>query len=90
MGLTVVCHGAFGREPLCTFTLPHSSWLAGTLLLLLAVLLVGVSICMLVVALHRKKKAFEVAAKWTGLVGGKGREKRDYTFIVPFPFLCNQ
>lgn len=70
MGLIVLCHAPPGQQVLCTFTVSHSSWLAGTLLLVTAVLMVGLSICLLVVALHKGKKAFEVGAKWTGLGGG--------------------
>lgn len=71
LGLIVLCYGSPGKETLCTFTFPHASWLASMLLLTVAVLLLGLSICLLVVALHRRKKSFEEAAKWTGLGASK-------------------
>lgn len=70
MGLTVLCHAPPGQQILCIFTVPHASWLAGIILMVVGVLLVGLSICLLVVALHKRRKAFEQGAKWTGLSGG--------------------
>lgn len=39
--------------------------------MVVAVLLMGMTICLLVVALHKKRKSFEEAAKWTGLGASK-------------------
>ena len=68
--MTVFCHGPPEKETFCTFTIPHASWLGCAVFMVVAVLLTGMTICLLVVALHKKKKSFEAAAKWSGLGGG--------------------
>ena len=77
LGLSVQCHGPPEHNTLCTFALPHASWLGCVLLMSIAILLVGMTICLLVVALHKKRKSFEDAAKWTGL--GASKEHGFYT-----------
>lgn len=90
--MIVLCHGAPENEVLCNFTVPHSTWLGSALLLLITILLTGFSICLLVVALHKKKRSFEEAAKWSGLSGGKKKSNyipSDVTKVLTLQsFLC--
>lgn len=55
------------------FTIPHASWLGGALVMVVAVLFIGLSVCLLVVALHKQRKSFVDAAKWTGVGGSKSQ-----------------
>lgn len=54
-----------------------------------AILLLGVTICLLVVALHKRRKSFEDAAKWTGLSASKTQGKGEcQVFLCDSVTLC--
>ena len=65
------CHSLPGQDGLCTFDIPHITWIASALLLVAAISVFTISVVLLVVSLKRSNASFEQAGKWAGFAGSK-------------------